>query len=185
MNRIFTALTLAVCSITAVAQVPRSKHVYVVALENKSYEHLVGSSNMPYLNSLIKKGTLATQFYANQHNSIVDYFLLTSGVVPTTNNSPTSTYDVNNIARRAMSLGRTYKVYAQSLPYTGYSGVTSGAFLKRLTALPYYTDMGNSTTEMQKLVSIGHLSTDIQNDTLPNFGFITPDMYHDLHSCHD
>lgn len=185
MKRNLALLALAFCATVAAGQVPRSKHVYVVALENKSYEHLVGSSNMPYLNSLIKKGTLATQFYANRHNSITDYFLLTSGVVPTTNNTTTSTYDVNNLVRHAMTQGLTYKVYAQSVPYTGYAGISSGAYLKRHTALPYYTDMGNSTTEMQKLVGIGHLPTDISNAALPNFGFITPDIYHDLHNCPD
>jgi acid phosphatase len=184
MKRFLTAFAMVLAfSVGMMAQVPRSKHIYVVALENMSYEHIVGSSNMPYLNSLFKKGTLATQFYANRHNSITDYFLLTSGVVPTTNNSTTSTYDVDNLVRHAMTLGRTYKVYAQSLPYTGYAGVTSGAYLKRHTALPYYTDMGNSTTEMQKLVGISHLSSDIQNGALPNFGFIVPDANHDLHNC--
>jgi phosphatidylinositol-3-phosphatase len=185
MKKRIAAAVLTLCSVFSVAQVPTSKHVYVVALENKSYEHIVGSANMPYLNSLIKKGTLATQFYANRHNSITDYFLLTSGVVPTTNNSTTSTYDVDNLVRHSMNMGRTYKVYAQSLPYTGYAGVTSGAYLKRHTALPYYTDMGNSSTQMQQLVSIGHLTTDIQNSALPNFGFIVPDAYHDLHNCPD
>jgi phosphatidylinositol-3-phosphatase len=186
MTRIFSSIALLLtCTLGLAAQVPSSKHIYVVALENKSYERLVGSSNMPYLNGLIKKGTLATQFYANRHNSITDYFLLTSGVVPTTNNTTTSTYDVNNLVRRMMTLGLTYKVYAQSLPYTGYAGVSSGAYLKRHTALPYYTDMGNSTNEMKKLVSTDHLTSDTQNQSLPNFGFITPDRYHDLHDCPD
>src|SRR3954466_12110658 len=108
MNRQVNALAMSLLfSLSMAAQIPRSKHIYVVALENKSYEHIVGSSNMPYLNSLFKKGTLATQFYANRHNSITDYFLVTSGVVPTTNNSTTSTYDVNNMVRRLMSLGLT------------------------------------------------------------------------------
>ena len=30
--------------VSAFAQVPRSKHVYIVAEENRSYEHIVGSS---------------------------------------------------------------------------------------------------------------------------------------------
>lgn len=183
MKRSLLLFSLVAFSLMAAAQVPRSKHVYVLALENTSYEHLVGSSNMPYMNSLIKKGALATQFYANKHNSIVDYFLLTSGQIPTTNNSTTSTYDVDNMVRHTMLLGKSYKVYAQALPYAGYAGVVSGAYLKRHTALPYYTDMGNSSTQMQKLESVSHLTSDIQNGTLPNFGFIVPDMYHDLHSC--
>jgi phosphatidylinositol-3-phosphatase len=184
MKRNFVfVLAVLITSFSLTAQVPRSKHIYVVALENKSYEHIVGSSDMPYLNSLFKTGALATQFYANRHGSVSDYFLLTSGVVPTTNGSTTSTYDVDNMVRHLMQLGLSYKVYAQSLPYTGYAGVGSGAYVKRHTALPYYTDMGNSGTEMQKLVSTDHLSADVQNAALPNFGFISPDLVHDLHDC--
>ena len=149
MKRVTALASLLLCALASLAQVQKSKHVYVVALENRSYERIVGNSNMPYLNSLFQKGALATQFYANRHNSITNYFLVSSGVVPTTNEATTSTYDVNNLVRRLMSLGLTYKVYAQSLPYTGYAGVKSGPYLKRHTALPYYTDMGNSNNEMQ------------------------------------
>src|SRR5947209_19183476 len=93
---------------TVSAQVPASKHVYILAEENRSYEHVVGSADMPYLNSLISQGTLFTQFYANQHNSITDYFWVTAGQVPTTDNNTTLTFDVDNIVRHAMSLGLTY-----------------------------------------------------------------------------
>ena len=33
--------------VSAFAQVPRSKHVYIVAEENRSYEHIIGSASMP------------------------------------------------------------------------------------------------------------------------------------------
>lgn len=49
---------------SAAAQLPQSKHVYIVAEENRSYEEIIGSRDMPYLNSLLAKGALATQFYA-------------------------------------------------------------------------------------------------------------------------
>ena len=184
MNRFFLAAVLCLAS-TAIlqAQVPSSKHVYIVAEENHSYESMVGSKSMPYLNSLIAKGSLATQFYANQHTSIADYFWLTSGQKVTTNENTTATYDVDNAVRHIMQLGLTYKVYAESLPYTGFSGISSGNYLKRHTALPYYVDMGNSKTQMQNLVSIGHLATDIQNGTLPNFAIITPNVTNDIHNC--
>lgn len=179
----FTLSLLAVFTLNLVAQIPASKHVYIVAEENRSYEHIVGSPDMPYLNSLFSKGTLFTQFYANAHNSITEYFYVTSGVVPTTDNDTTATYDVDNIIRHAMQLGLTYKGYAQTLPYAGYAGIYYGAYLKRHTALPYYSDMGNSQSEMLKLVPSDQLAADIQNGTLPNFAFITPDGRHDLHDC--
>jgi len=165
------------------AQIPVSKHVYIVAEENHSYEHLVGSANMPYLNSLISKGGLATQFYANQHNSLPDYMWVTSGQMVTSNSSTLATFNVDNIVRHAMQLGLSYKSYAQSLPYPGFSGLYSGAYMKRHAPLPYYSDMGNSKAQMLKHVPIMQLLTDIKNNELPNFAFITPDAKNDLHNC--
>lgn len=164
-------------------QIPRSRHVYIVAEENTSYEHEVGSSNMPYLNSLIKQGSLATQFYANQHSSLTDYFWVTAGQVMTTNNDTLQVFNVDNIVRHVMQLGLTYKSYAESLPYAGYAGLYSGNYMKRHAPLPYYSDMGDSTTEMLKHVPITVFAEDVKNGTLPNFAFITPDATDDMHNC--
>lgn len=178
---------IACCSL-GFAQVPSSKHVYVVAEENKSYQHLLGSPNMPYLNSLINQNGLATQFYADQHSSLPDYFWVTAGQPITEDNETTLTFDVDNIVRRAMQLGLSYKAYAQSLPSVGYSGLygtdtNSQYYLKRHVPFPYFTDMGNSPSEMQKLVSTDQLLADIQSGNLPNLAFITPDSHNDMHDC--
>jgi phosphatidylinositol-3-phosphatase len=166
----------------ASAQVPRSKHVYIVAEENKSYEHLVGSKYMPYLNSLLAKGATATQFYANMHGSLENYLIVTSGQYLTHNNETTTVFDVDNIERHLLTHGMTFKSYAESLPYTGYTGLNSGYYLKRHAPLPYYTDMAKSSL-INHHQSSGHLSTDITNGTLANFGFITPNVLDDMHNC--
>jgi Phosphoesterase family/Bacterial Ig domain len=168
---------------TLVAQIPSSRHIYIVAEENRSYETLVGSPQMPYLNSLLPKGALATQFYANQHSSLPNYFWLTAGQPITQNNETTLTYDVDNIVRRIIQRGLTYKSYAEGLPYPGYAGLYYGAYLKRHAPLPYYVDMGNSKTEMLKHVSTTEFDKDVANGTLPNFAFITPDATNDMHDC--
>jgi phosphatidylinositol-3-phosphatase len=164
------------------AQVPRSKHVYIVAEENKSYEHLVGSRYMPYLNSLLAKGGTATQFYANMHGSLENYLIVTSGQYLTHNNETTAVFNVDNIERHLLTQGMTFKSYAESLPYTGYTGLSSGYYLKRHAPLPYYTDMANSSL-INHHQNVGHLATDITNGTLANFGFITPNVLNDMHNC--
>ncbi len=166
----------------AFAQVPRSKHVYIVAEENRSYEDIVGSPNMPYLNSLLAKGAVATQFYANEHGSLENYFWVTSGQYITHNNSTLSVFNVDNIERHLLSNGMTFKSYAQSLPSPGYTGLFSGAYMKRHAPLIYFTDMANSSLALNH-VSSNVMATDIANHTLPNFAFITPDGNHDMHNC--
>ena len=77
---------------------------------------------MPYLNSLIARGGLATQFYSNQHGSLENYFWVTAGQKITDNNSTTAVFNVDNIERHLLTNGMTFKSYAQSLPYAGYTG---------------------------------------------------------------
>jgi phosphatidylinositol-3-phosphatase len=168
--------------ISAIGQVPRSKHVYIVAEENRSYERLVGSPSMPYLNSLLAKGAVATQFYSNMHGSLENYLIVTSGQYLTHNNSTLAVFDVDNIERHMLTNGMTFKSYAQSLPFAGFTGLTSGAYLKRHAPLPYYTDMANSSL-IKNHVSTTEMAKDIANGTLPNFAFITPDANHDMHDC--
>ena len=163
-------------------QVPRSNHVYIVAEENHSDEHLVGSPYMPYLNSLLAKGGTATQFYANMHGSLENYLIVTSGQYLTTNNDTLATFNVDNIERHLLTNGKTFKSYAQTLPYAGYTGLYSGAYMKRHAPLPYYTDMASSSLILHH-VSTTELAKDITNHTLPNFAFITPDGNNDMHNC--
>jgi acid phosphatase len=168
--------------VSAFAQVPRSNHVYIVAEENRSYERVVGSTAMPYLNSLLAKGAVATQFYSNEHGSLENYLILTSGQYLTHNNETLAVFNVDNIERHLLTNGKTFKSYAQSLPYAGYTGLYSGAYMKRHAPLPYYTDMANSSL-IKDHVSSTELAKDIANGTLPNFGFITPDGNNDMHNC--
>src|SRR5207302_11314501 len=102
---------LFICAISgaAFAQIPVSKHVVIVLEENHSYSSMIGSSSMPYLNSLASKYTLATNYYANTHPSIGNYFMLTTGQIITNNDSYTGTVTSDNIVRRIMTAGKTWK----------------------------------------------------------------------------
>jgi acid phosphatase len=180
---IFTLLALmTLVAGVSVAQVPRSKHVYVVAEENHSYEHMVGSPYMPYFNSLIAKGGLATQFYADMHGSLENYLILASGQYLTRNNETTTVFTVDNIERHLLTNGMTFKSYAESLPYAGFTGLYSGSYVKRHAPLPYFGEMAHSTL-IKDHVSTNMLASDIANGNLPNFGFITPNLLHDIHNC--
>jgi acid phosphatase len=178
---LFLVLAL-LAGVSAFAQVPRSNHVYIVAEENRSYERIVGSASMPYLNSLLAKGAVATQFYANMHGSLENYLIVTAGQYLTHNNDTLAVFNVDNIDRHLLTNGKTFKSYAQSLPYAGFTGLYSGAYMKRHAPLPYYTDMANSSL-IKHHVSTTELAKDIANGTLPNFAFITPDGNNDMHNC--
>lgn len=162
--------------------IPRSNHVVVIVEENHGYSSVVGNSSMPYLNSLIKKGGLATNYYANTHPSIGNYFEMTAGQMVTNNDSYTGTVSVNNLVRQMITSGHTWKAYLESLPAKGYTGGNHGAFLARHAPLTYFEDVRNSGSERLNLVSFPQLKTDLANNALPNFSFVAPNIYNDGHN---
>src|SRR5437868_12495491 len=115
-------LVMSAMAAIATAQVPQSAHVVVVVEENHSYSQVIGNSSMPYLNSLASKYGLAVNYYGNTHPSIGNYFMLTTGQILTNNDATTSTFNMDNVVRRLMAAGKTWKVYAESLPNVGYIG---------------------------------------------------------------
>lgn len=63
--------------------IPRFSHVFVIVLENESYDATWGpSSPATYLNSLRARGTLLTNYYGVGHASNDNYISLTSGQGP-------------------------------------------------------------------------------------------------------
>src|SRR5436853_2148347 len=102
----------AVCS----AQVPQFGHFFIVLEENHNYSSVIGSSSMPYLNSLANTYGLATQYYANTHPSIGNYFMLTTGALITNDDNFSGTVTADNVVRHLLSAGKTWKAYEEDLP---------------------------------------------------------------------
>lgn len=165
---------------TATAGVPTSSHVFIVMEENHSYSSVIGNSAMPYLNSLASKYGLATQYYANAHPSIGNYFMLTAGQIITNNDSLCSTLTQDNVVRHLLTAGKTWKSYAESLPSAGYTGCNAYPYAKKHNPLAYFSDVANSSEKLN-LVPFSKFSSDLANHALPDYSFIVPNLLHDAH----
>ena len=168
-------------STAAVAAVPPSNHVFVLMEENHSYESVIGNSAMPYFNSLARQYGLATHYYANSHYSIPNYMWLTAGAYVTMNDNTKATFNVDNIVPHLQVAGKTWKEYAESLPHVGYTGFNVGNYVERHNPFPYFADVANSS-EKNNIVPFTELASDIANHSLPNYGFITPNLLDDAHN---
>lgn len=164
------------------AQVPASSHVVLVMEENHSYSSVIGSSAMPYLNSLASQYGLATEYFANTHPSIGNYFMLTTGQIITNNDAYSNTVSVDNIVRHMLSAGKTWKSYAESLPAVGYTGGDTGAYLKHHNPFSYLSDVVDSSVEKLNLVPFTQFASDLNNDRLPDFSYIAPNVNDDAHN---
>jgi acid phosphatase len=176
-------LLLLACSPLLQSQIPAANHVVIVLEENQSYSAVIGSPSMPYLNSLAAENGLATEYFANAHPSIGNYFMLTAGQLVTNNDSLNSTIDVDNIVRHLLTAGKTWKSYAESLPAVGYTGGDRYPYVRHHNPLSYFNDVVNSGVEKLNLVPFSEFASDLANNRLPNYAFVAPNQNHNAHDC--
>jgi phosphatidylinositol-3-phosphatase len=157
-------------------------HVVIVVEENHSYEQVIGNKSMPFLNHLAAQYSLATNFYADAHNSIPNYFWLTAGQHITYSDNTTNNFDVDNIVRHLLLSGLTWKSYAESIPSAGYVGYNTGQYVKRHNPVSYFPDVRNSSSERMNIVPITRVASDSKAGHLPNLAFIVPNLVHDGHN---
>jgi len=157
--------------------------VVIVVEENHSYSEVVGSSSMPYLNGLITQNALATQFYANAHPSIPNYFVLTSGQPITLDDSFQGTVSDDNVVRELLAKGKTWKSYAEALPNIGYLGGDVYPYAQHHNPFVFFSDVVNSPTQQSNIVPFTQFGTDLANSALPDYSFVIPDNVNNSHDA--
>src|SRR6266568_6269462 len=159
-------------------------HIFMVVEENTDYTSVIGSSSMPYLNGLAQQYGLATQYYANTHPSIGNYFELSTGQVLTNNDGSSTIENVPNIVRSLLGAGKTWKSYAESIPNACYLGGDTGNYARKHNIFPLLSDVANDPTGQGcNNVPFTQFATDVANGTLPTFSNIVPNLCNDAHDC--
>lgn len=177
-----------------------SVHVALIIMENQDYSGVVGSSSAPYLNSLISKYALATNYYANSvGSSLPDYFELTVGDTVTNTAGYTGSVTEDNVVRELNKAGKTWKVYAEDLPYAGDISRTDAgtdsagqpAYVYIHNPFVYLCDVNGASgcpvaydpAQAQNVVPYSQLAQDISSGNLPDYIFIIPNNCHNTHDC--
>jgi hypothetical protein len=167
--------------------VPIFPHVLIVVEENHSFSDVIGNASMPYLNSLASTNSLATQYYADAHPSLPNYFELTVGAGTSITGSEGDAYNgvvsQDNLVRALTAAGKTWKCYAESLPSAGYLGGDDGAYLQHHNPFVYLSDVQNSAAQAGNIVPFTQFASDISSNSLPDYAFIVPNVYDDAHNC--
>src|ERR1700761_1851881 len=113
---VFSCLFFAVFA--SAQNVPTSSHVWMVTEENHSFEDIVGNSQMPYYNQLIRQYGLAAQFYSDQHSSLpaLMWFVAGAAIEPD-NDTVSCDHTSDNVVRGLLKHGYSWKAYEENLPY--------------------------------------------------------------------
>ncbi|HMC71159.1 MAG TPA: alkaline phosphatase family protein, partial [Mycobacteriales bacterium] len=157
-------------------------HVIIVTEENTDAVD-VTSSSMPYLMGLAQQYGLSTQYYANTHPSIGNYFELATGQVLTNNDGSSTIQTVDNVVRELLAAGKTWKSYAENLPNACYLGGDTGGYARKHNVFALLSDVANNATQACNIVPFTQFRTDLANGTLPSFSNIVPNLCNDAHDC--
>jgi phosphatidylinositol-3-phosphatase len=158
-------------------------HVFILVEENANYSDVIGDSAMPYLNSLAGRYGLATQYYANAHPSIGNYFMITVGDTITNDDGYSGIVSDDNVVRRLVAAGKTWKSYAEDLPSVGYTGAGRGKYARKHNVFALLSDVAQDAAQQQNLVPFSQLPTDLATNALPDYAFIVPNLCNDAHDC--
>jgi hypothetical protein len=162
---------------------PAYRHVVWIWMENHSLGDIIGNtSQAPYVNSLAASCGLATDYHVTTHPSLPNYLAATSGTAQ--GSLPATTYldcDVSVICDMTVGSmfgqGESWKAYEESMPSNCYKS-NSGEYAVRHNPAVYYTSLsGCASTD----VPYTQLATDLADNALPAFSFITPNLIDDMH----
>jgi acid phosphatase len=151
--------------------------------ENQSYSTVAGNTGVwPNLNNLINGGALPTNYYADLHPSIGNYFMLTTGQLLTTNDNSIAVWNVDSIARRMLASRVSFKIYAEGITQ-GYVGGSNGLYLIRHNPFAMLSDVAASPQVANQCIwPFAQFAVDLGSGSLPEFSFIVPDVNDDAHN---
>src|SRR4051794_36780789 len=158
-------------------------HVVVVVVENQNYSDVIGNSGMPFINALATQYSLATQFYANAHPSLGNYFMMTTGDIVNTDDAFAGSYGGDTVQHELSAAGKSWKVYAQSIPSPGYLGTDHFPYVKHHNPFAYFDEVRNDPTKAANIMDFSQFSADLNAGSLPSYSMVVPDDLHNGHDC--
>jgi phosphatidylinositol-3-phosphatase len=172
------------------------KHVFLIVMENHNWSDIKNSPSAPYINNtLLPAASYAEQYYnpPKNHPSEPNYLWLEAGTNfgisddadPAVNHQSTSQHLVTLLSNAGIS----WKSYQEDISGTNCPLTGSGLYAPKHNPMVFFDDVTN-TNDPNSSNCISHirpyteLATDLQQNTEPNYSFITPNLCNDMHdSC--
>lgn len=187
---VLTAVALAGCGGPTEPAGPRMpSKVLVVIEENHSFDQM--RSGMPYLASLAEHYGYATHWSALAHPSEPNYLALAGGsMFGVTDDGPPSVNagkvgDASSVFGQALAAGRSAATYAESMPRHCYgrdypdTSAAPALYATRHNPWVYFSTERAQCAQYD--VDLGSFAADAAHDTLPDIGFLVPNLAHDGH----
>lgn len=166
------------------AGTPNFQHVFVIMMENTGFDSLLGNSNAPWINQAVQKYGVAGNYYGITHPSQPNYIASTAGTNAGVPGDDDVTIDEQNIVDQLEAHGKTWKGYMES--YSLCATPTDHACGNQLYERKHnpfisFDDVRNNPARVANLVDLTQLKTDLDNNTVPDYSWISPNQCNDMH----
>src|SRR5260221_13258630 len=160
-------------------------HVFVIMMENTGFNTLIGNFNAPFTNYLAATAGLASNYFGVAHPSQPNYIAATSGSTNGVTSDSNTTINVQNIVDQLESHQKTWKAYMQSLSLCNANLLASSCgnqlYERKHNPFISYQDVQSSPSRLDNIMDFSQLASDLANDTVPDYSWISPDQCHDMH----
>ncbi|OJJ50500.1 hypothetical protein ASPZODRAFT_137660 [Penicilliopsis zonata CBS 506.65] len=160
---------------------------YQVWLENVDFTHAERDSDQEWL---AKQGILLTNYFGTGHTSEPNYCSAASGDSYGMDNDdfhqiPTN---VSTVADLLETKGISWGEYMEGLPFPGFQGYNfsnqetyANDYVRKHNPLILFDQITNNATSLRQIKNFTSFYDDLENETLPQWAFITPNMTNDAH----
>jgi phosphatidylinositol-3-phosphatase len=152
-------------------------HIIFLWLENKGFNSIIGNLSAPFMNSLVKKGTLFTNSYAITHPSYpnyVDFFAGQTNGITSNACIDNSTLATPNLYTILKDVGKSFAWYSEDLPTTGSKVCTYNNYVQKHNPTTLFANVPGSANKR-----FADFPTDYNQ--LENVVGISPNMVNDMH----
>ena len=166
--------------------IPVFDHIYLIVMENHEFGSIVGSSDAPYINGLIRRYGLATRMTAVAHPSQPNYLALFAGSTFAVHDDGVHHLTAKNLVDQLQAHDRTWRVYAQNLPAQcsqvfGSKGPVDlaglpGWYARKHEPAITFNDIAGSSTRCARITHLAGF-----NPAAADFELIVPNMSNDMH----
>ncbi len=160
------------------------RHVFVIMMENTGFTSLIGNPNAPFINFLATTSGSAVNYFGVTHPSQPNYIAATSGSTNGVPDDKDITVNVPNIVDQLESHEKTWKGYMQSfsLCVTPLDHACGNQLYERKhNPFVSYQDVQSNASRLANIVDFSQFASDLANDTVADYSWISPDQCHDMH----
>jgi PKD repeat protein len=157
--------------------VPNWDHIIYVWMENHSETQIMGNSSAPYINSLAGANANFVKAVAEAHPSLPNYLAGFAGSTMGVTDDAVHDLSGPNLYTQMKAAGLSFKGYSEGLPSVGYTGATSGGYVRKHA--PWVSFQANGYFDGANHVPFSAFPTDYT--TLPDVCWVVPNLTNDMH----